>query len=177
MKTIIEAVVTSLPLPLILQMEMRQRQRYMVSGLFALGYVVTGAGIARTYFTYKAFFDSGYDIAWWQMPVFMSSTIENNLAIVSSGCNSWCCCVAYEDFRSAHAHRQSDRSSPSFLVVHYTKSRDGSLRILQHRRIPRTCPPTRSGHPTCPRWAHECERENASETGTSKVSATVTWSL
>ena len=65
-----------------MRMEMRQRQRYMVSGLFALGYVVTGAGIARVYYTHKAFFTNG-DVGWWQTPVYISSTIENNLAIVS----------------------------------------------------------------------------------------------
>ena len=81
MKTIIDFVITTLPLPLIMQMEMRQRQRIFVSCLFALGYVVTGAGIARTYFTWKAFFTNG-DVGWWQTPVFISSTIENNLAII-----------------------------------------------------------------------------------------------
>ena len=80
-KTVIDFVITTLPLPLIMNMEMRQRQRLFVSGLFALGYVVTGAGIARTYFTWKAFYTNG-DVGWWQTPVFMSSTIENNLALI-----------------------------------------------------------------------------------------------
>lgn len=62
-------------------MEMRTRQRLLVSSLFALGYMVTGAGIARTYFTHQAFYTNG-DVGWWQSPTFISSTIENNLAII-----------------------------------------------------------------------------------------------
>jgi hypothetical protein len=54
-------------------MEMRRRQRVLVSALFALGYVVTGAGIARVYFTHKAFFTNG-DIGWWQTPTYILST-------------------------------------------------------------------------------------------------------
>jgi hypothetical protein len=60
---------------------MRRRQRYMVSALFALGYVVTAAGAARVYYTYKVFSEG--DSSWWQYPTFITSTIENNLAIVS----------------------------------------------------------------------------------------------
>jgi hypothetical protein len=44
----------------------------MVSALFGLGYVVTGAGV----------YTDG-DLSWWQYPTFLSSTIENDLAIVS----------------------------------------------------------------------------------------------
>jgi hypothetical protein len=82
-KTFIDLVITTLPLPLILGTEMRSRQRYMVSALFALGYVVTGAGAARVYYTYKVFYSNG-DTSWWQYPTFITSTIENNLAIVST---------------------------------------------------------------------------------------------
>lgn len=80
-KTILDAIITTLPIPLVLRTEMRRRQRFMVAGLFALGYVVTGAGIARVYYTYKAFFTNG-DMTWWQYPTFVTSTIENNIAIV-----------------------------------------------------------------------------------------------
>jgi hypothetical protein len=54
----------------------------MVSALFGLGYVVTGAGVARVYYTHKLFYTDG-DLSWWQYPTFLSSTIENDLAIVS----------------------------------------------------------------------------------------------
>jgi hypothetical protein len=86
-KTFIDLWVTTLPLPLVMNTHMIRRQRILVAVLFALGYVVTGAGAARVYYTWKTFFTDG-DMSWWQYPTFISSTIENNLAIVSAEVSS-----------------------------------------------------------------------------------------
>jgi hypothetical protein len=81
-KVFIDLWITTLPIPWVLQTQMKRRQRYLVAILFALGYVVTGAGAARVYYTWKTFFTDG-DLSWWLYPTLISSTIENNLAIVS----------------------------------------------------------------------------------------------
>ncbi|KIW05321.1 uncharacterized protein PV09_03843 [Verruconis gallopava] len=81
LKLFSDVLLTTLPLPLVFRLELRRRQRYMVAILFALGYVVTGAGAARVYFTYKSFFTDG-DSIWWQYPTFICATIENDLGII-----------------------------------------------------------------------------------------------
>lgn len=80
-KVFIDLWITTLPIPWVMQTQMKRRQRYLVALLFALGYVVTGAGAARVYYTWKVFFTDG-DLSWWLYPTLISSTIENNLAIV-----------------------------------------------------------------------------------------------
>ena len=82
-KVFIDLWITTLPIPWVLQTNMRRRQRYLVAVLFALGYVVTAAGAARVYYTWRVFFTDG-DLSWWLFPTLISSTIENNLAIVRS---------------------------------------------------------------------------------------------
>ena len=90
-KVFIDLWITTLPIPWVMQTQMKRRQRYLVALLFALGYVVTGAGAARVYYTWKVFFTDG-DLSWWLYPTLISSTIENNLAIVSF---SWQCCWCF----------------------------------------------------------------------------------
>jgi len=81
-KTIVDLLITTLPLPLVLRTNMQRRQRYGVAVLFGLGYIVTGAGIVRTYFTWKVFNNKQGDQTWEEYPAFLGATVENNLAII-----------------------------------------------------------------------------------------------
>ncbi|KIW05906.1 uncharacterized protein PV09_03100 [Verruconis gallopava] len=80
-KCLLDFVITTLPMPLVLRTQMRRRQRLIVAGLFGLGYVVSGAGMARIYYMYKIFLGDA-DMSWWQYPVFVTCQIEACLAIV-----------------------------------------------------------------------------------------------
>jgi hypothetical protein len=80
-KIVVDLLITTLPIPLILRMNMPRRQRYLVALLLALGYIVTAAGAIRTYFTWKAFYDTN-DATWCQYAAFIAAAIENNVAVV-----------------------------------------------------------------------------------------------
>jgi hypothetical protein len=80
-KTLVDLVITTLPIPIILQMNIHKRQKYGVAILLGLGYVVTAAGALRTYFTWKTFFGTN-DTTWFEYPAFLASAVENDLAVV-----------------------------------------------------------------------------------------------
>jgi hypothetical protein len=81
-KTIIDLLVTTLPIPLILRMKVARRQRYGLAILLALGYVVTAAGAVRSYYTWKIFHNPLWDQSWFQYPCVLAGAIENELAVV-----------------------------------------------------------------------------------------------
>ena len=60
---------------------MNKNQKIGITVLLGVGYLVTVAGIVRTYYTYRVFFTT-YDQTWMQYPAFLASAIENDLAVV-----------------------------------------------------------------------------------------------
>jgi hypothetical protein len=60
---------------------MSTSQKRAVILLLGLGYIVTAAGVIRTYYSYYIMWRS-YDETWYEYYGFVASTIENDLAIV-----------------------------------------------------------------------------------------------
>ena|ERR1700761_961921 len=81
-KLFLDIMITTLPIPLIVHLKMNKAQKYGVVIVLALGYVVCAAGAVRTYYTYIIFWKSN-DTVWYEYPVFLASTVENDLGIVS----------------------------------------------------------------------------------------------
>jgi hypothetical protein len=84
-KTVIEIMIVTLPIPLVLRLQMSPPQKRAVIVLLGMGYIVTAAGVIRTYYSYYIMWRS-YDESWYEYYGFVASTIENDLAIV-------CACV------------------------------------------------------------------------------------
>jgi hypothetical protein len=80
-KTFTELIITTLPIPIVLNLTMNKNQKIGIAVLLGIGYLVTVAGIVRTYYTYRVFFTT-YDQTWMQYPAFLASAIENDLAVV-----------------------------------------------------------------------------------------------
>lgn len=58
------------------------RQRFGVAILFALGMVVTIAGVVRTWYIYKSFFLED-DTTWYAYPLWIAAAVEIDLGVVS----------------------------------------------------------------------------------------------
>jgi hypothetical protein len=80
-KTFIDIMIVTLPIPLVLRLQMSTSQKRAVILLLGLGYIVTAAGVIRTYYSYYIMWRS-YDETWYEYYGFVASTIENDLAIV-----------------------------------------------------------------------------------------------
>ncbi|KAF2397694.1 hypothetical protein EJ06DRAFT_558694 [Trichodelitschia bisporula] len=83
-KTLFDFLITSLPIPVILRLEMPPWRRYAVALLLGLGYLVTIAGIVRTYYTWQALHTPDYDLSWYQGISVIASAVENDLAIITA---------------------------------------------------------------------------------------------
>ncbi|KAF2876943.1 hypothetical protein BDV95DRAFT_601355 [Massariosphaeria phaeospora] len=73
---------TILPIPLVSGLHMPRRQRIAVIVLFSLGFVVTIAGIIRTWFIYKSLV-AEYDQTWYAYPLWIAAAVEIDLGVVS----------------------------------------------------------------------------------------------
>lgn len=76
-------MVVILPIPTIYYLKLEHRQRMMAIILFCVGFLVCFAGAARTVYTYL--FSTAYDTPWTSFPVWISSLVELNVGIVSTG--------------------------------------------------------------------------------------------
>ncbi|KAF1933936.1 uncharacterized protein M421DRAFT_414984 [Didymella exigua CBS 183.55] len=72
---------TVTPIPLILGLHMPHRQRLAVAGLFAMGIIVTIAGIVRTWYIYKSLFTT-YDNTWYAYPLWIAAAVEIDLGVI-----------------------------------------------------------------------------------------------
>ncbi|OAL06061.1 hypothetical protein IQ06DRAFT_75060 [Phaeosphaeriaceae sp. SRC1lsM3a] len=72
---------TVTPLPLVWGLRMPVRQRLAVGILFGLGLIVTGAGIARTWYIYRSLFDE-YDQTWYAYPLWIAAAVEIDLGVI-----------------------------------------------------------------------------------------------
>ncbi|KAF2415737.1 hypothetical protein EJ08DRAFT_739708 [Tothia fuscella] len=76
---------TTLPIPLILRLQMSRERKYSICCLLGVGYLVTIAGIVRTYYVWMIFWRTS-DVTWYEYPAIMASVVENNLSVI-------CACV------------------------------------------------------------------------------------
>ncbi|KAJ4989844.1 hypothetical protein SVAN01_04681 [Stagonosporopsis vannaccii] len=72
---------TVTPMPLIMGLHMPRRQRFAVACLFALGIIVTVAGIVRTWFIYKSLITT-YDNTWYAYPLWIAAAVEIDLGVI-----------------------------------------------------------------------------------------------
>ena len=78
-----DLLITTLPIPMVMKLKMRLRQRLIVAFLMGLGFIVTIAGIVRTYFIWMAFMSS-YDETWYSYPLWIAAAVEIDLAIITA---------------------------------------------------------------------------------------------
>ncbi|KAF2177028.1 hypothetical protein K469DRAFT_382754 [Zopfia rhizophila CBS 207.26] len=80
---IADLLVTVLPIPMVFKLQMPVRQRAAVIVPFSLGFVVTIAGIMRTWYIYKSLI-AHYDMNSYAYPLWISAVVEIDLGVVSS---------------------------------------------------------------------------------------------
>jgi len=85
-KVFFDVLITTLPIPLIARMKISRRQKWGIICLLSLGYVVTAAGIMRTYYTWLAATTPLGDETWNLYPAFLATSVETDLSIM-------CACV------------------------------------------------------------------------------------
>lgn len=82
--TLTDFVVVMLPLKTVLGLGLPGRQKIVVAGLFALGLLSAGAGVARTYYTYKV--TQTWDQTWAAYPVWLTTALELYIGMVCTPC-------------------------------------------------------------------------------------------
>jgi hypothetical protein len=61
---------------------MPKSQRFAVAFLFGLGFIVTVAGVVRTWFIYRSLFGE-WDQTWYAYPLWIAAAVEIDLGVVS----------------------------------------------------------------------------------------------
>lgn len=79
---IADLLCTLLPIPLVWKLKMPAKHRTGVCILLGLGFIVTIAGIIRTYFIWQSLINS-WDETWYSYPLWICAAIEIDLAVVS----------------------------------------------------------------------------------------------
>ncbi|KAL5411384.1 hypothetical protein PMIN03_004883 [Paraphaeosphaeria minitans] len=72
---------TVTPIPMVMSLKMPRRQRVAVIILFSLGFLVTVAGIVRTYYIYESLIVQ-YDNTWYSYPLWIAAAIEIDLGVI-----------------------------------------------------------------------------------------------
>ena len=81
--TIMDLVVTAVPVPIIMKLQMPIRQRLGVQVLLSLGLIVCLVGGVRIYYTWDCFVNpSSFDESWSSYPLYLCATIEVDLGVV-----------------------------------------------------------------------------------------------
>ncbi|KAL3422759.1 integral membrane protein [Phlyctema vagabunda] len=78
--TFTDFLVVIIPIPTVYHLDLGTRQRAIVILLFAVGFLVSCAGVARTVYTYR--FSTSYDQTWSSFPVWISSCVELYVGII-----------------------------------------------------------------------------------------------
>lgn len=79
--TVTDAVVVILPIPTVWSVKIPVQQQIVLVLLFAAGFFITLVGAVRTYYMYKV--NSTYDKTWLAFPVWLTSSVELYVGIVS----------------------------------------------------------------------------------------------
>lgn len=77
-----DLLTTTLPIPIIWRLQMPLKQRISVCVLLGLGFVVTLAGIVRTYYIWKGIIEE-WDETWYTYPLWIWAALEIHIAVVS----------------------------------------------------------------------------------------------
>lgn len=80
--TLTDFCVVIIPIPTVYRLELESRQRIIVIVIFGVGFLVCFVGAVRTVYTY--IFSVSYDATWDALAVWISSTVELYVGIVSS---------------------------------------------------------------------------------------------
>ncbi|RMY96372.1 hypothetical protein D0861_00224 [Hortaea werneckii] len=76
-----DLLTTVLPIPIVMRLQMPLKQRIGVCVLLCLGFIVTIAGVIRTYFIWKSLMDS-WDQTWFAYPLWIAAAVEIDLAVL-----------------------------------------------------------------------------------------------
>ncbi|KAK3674979.1 hypothetical protein LTR78_005323 [Recurvomyces mirabilis] len=117
-----DLLTTVLPIPIVARLQMPRRQRFGVCVLLCLGFIVTIAGIVRTYFIWKSLI-AQYDETWWAYPLWIAAAVEIDLAVICACAPAW----------------KSLLQPPIVSMSHRLSSKLSSLRSPQSSR--RSSPP------------------------------------
>ncbi|KAI0480077.1 hypothetical protein GGR56DRAFT_252280 [Xylariaceae sp. FL0804] len=82
--TITDFIVVLLPIKTATGLELPAKQRAVIVALFGLGLIASGAGIARTFFSFRLFDNAAFDTTWYAWAVWFASTVELFLGIICS---------------------------------------------------------------------------------------------
>jgi len=84
MNSILNLLITALPVPVVIKLHMPLRERIGVIILLGLGSCTIVCAIVKTYYTWLALAGS-YDHTWWCVPAWIAGIIEMNVILVSLG--------------------------------------------------------------------------------------------
>ncbi|KAF2132138.1 hypothetical protein P153DRAFT_383028 [Dothidotthia symphoricarpi CBS 119687] len=79
--TVADFVTAVTPIPVIMGLHMPLRQRFGAAFLFALGVIVTIAGIIRTWYIYKSLMVED-DTTWYAYPLWIAAAVEVDLGVI-----------------------------------------------------------------------------------------------
>ncbi|RMY29803.1 hypothetical protein D0865_15421 [Hortaea werneckii] len=83
-----DLLTTVLPIPIVMRLQMPLKQRIGVCVLLCLGFIVTIAGVIRTYFIWKSLIDS-WDQTWFAYPLWIAAAVEIDLAVICACAPAW----------------------------------------------------------------------------------------
>ncbi|RMY17747.1 hypothetical protein D0867_05821 [Hortaea werneckii] len=83
-----DLLTTVLPIPIVMRLQMPLKQRIGVCVLLCLGFIVTIAGVIRTYFIWKSLIDS-WDQTWFTYPLWIAAAVEIDLAVICACAPAW----------------------------------------------------------------------------------------
>ncbi|CAE7207985.1 hypothetical protein PTTW11_09771 [Pyrenophora teres f. teres] len=81
LNSVADLLTTLTPMPLVLRLHMPLNQRLAVAMLFGMGFIVTAAGIVRTWFIYRSLFDE-WDQTWFTYPLWIAAAVEIDLGVI-----------------------------------------------------------------------------------------------
>ncbi|KAH7563537.1 hypothetical protein BM1_00584 [Bipolaris maydis] len=76
-----DLLTTVTPIPLVLRLQMPLHQRLAVAFFFGMGFIVTAAGIVRTWFIYRSLFNE-WDQTWYAYPLWIAAAVEIDLGVM-----------------------------------------------------------------------------------------------
>ncbi|EDU49863.1 integral membrane protein [Pyrenophora tritici-repentis Pt-1C-BFP] len=79
--SVADLLTTLTPMPLVFRLQMPLNQRLAVAMLFGMGFIVTAAGIVRTWFIYRSLFNE-WDQTWFTYPLWISAAVEIDLGVI-----------------------------------------------------------------------------------------------
>ncbi|OTA33092.1 hypothetical protein BTJ68_06358 [Hortaea werneckii EXF-2000] len=126
-----DLLTTVLPIPIVMRLQMPLKQRIGVCVLLCLGFIVTIAGVIRTYFIWKSLIDS-WDQTWFAYPLWIAAAVEIGLAVICACAPAW----------------KSLLRQPIVTISSRVSSKISSLRSPSHSGATPDCTPESSANGT-----------------------------